>query len=127
MELLPNTFESASMFVLYICDQDGKISNQELDEFTEDFPYLKTLYFDLYGEFIHEDFLESLGNIIQHVKEKNFTSSRVSKKEHAFFSNLITDPKLQDICLLESKHAASADFLHPKEKIKLEYWTKIWT
>ena len=59
-KIQPNSFEAVALFVMYICNQDGQISNAEIKEFQDDFPYLKRLYFDVFGEFIYEDFLDDL-------------------------------------------------------------------
>ena len=125
-KIQPNSFEAVALFVMYICNQDGQISKAEIKEFQDDFPYLKRLYFDIFGEFIYEDFLDDLDAIIDEVKTNNFTDAKVSKQEREFISKLITDPKLCDICLLEAKHAAAADMLHHKEKHKLAYWDQAW-
>ena len=125
-KIQPNSFAAVALFVMYICNQDGQISNAEIKEFQDDFPYLKRLYFDVFGEFIYEDFLDDLDAIINEVKAHNFNDAKVSKHEHKFISKLITDPKLCDICLLEAKHAAAADMLHHKERNKLSYWDKAW-
>jgi hypothetical protein len=42
------------------------------------------------------------------------------------FNKLLTDPKIQDISLLASSHAASADGFHKNEKVKYKYWLSEW-
>ena len=49
-KIQPNSFEAVALFVMYICNQDGQISNAEIKEFQDDFPYLKRLYFDVFGD-----------------------------------------------------------------------------
>ena len=41
-------------------------------------------------------------------------------------SELISDPKLQDIAILASRHAASADGFHANEQQKYDFWLKKW-
>ena len=41
-----NSVESVIFFVLYICAQDGKISDAELNELALEFPLVEKLYFD---------------------------------------------------------------------------------
>ena len=55
-----NSVESVILFVLYICIQDGKISDEELNELAEEFPLIEKLYFDIYGEYVHHDFQKML-------------------------------------------------------------------
>ena len=40
-----NSVESVILFVLYICIQDGKISDEELNELAQEFPLIEKLYF----------------------------------------------------------------------------------
>ena len=101
-KIQPNSFEAVALFVMYICNQDGQISNAKIKEFWT-ISILKRLYFDVFGEFIYEDFLDDLDAIIDEVKAHNFNDAKVSKQEREFISKLINDPKLCDICLLEAK------------------------
>ena len=59
-----NSVESVILFVLYICIQDGKISDEELNELALEFPLLEKLYFDIYGEYVHHDFQETVDQVI---------------------------------------------------------------
>ena len=43
----PNSLEAVVLFALYVCSQDGKISDEELKELSAELPVLKKLYFDL--------------------------------------------------------------------------------
>ena len=122
-----NSIESVILFVLYICVQDGKISDEELNELAIEFPLLEKLYFDIYGEYVHHEFMETVDRVIQKLSPiKKFSSSNVTKFEKDTFNQLLTDPKIQDIALLESRHAAAADGFHDFECRKHEYWTKKW-
>ena len=60
-----NSVESVILFVLYICVQDGKISDEELNELALEFPLLEKLYFDIYGEYVHHDFQETVDSVIK--------------------------------------------------------------
>jgi len=122
-----NSVESVIFFVLYICAQDGKISDAELNELALEFPLVEKLYFDIYGEYVHHDFMETVEQVIQNLSPiKKFLSPTITKFEKDIFSQLLTDPKIQDIALLESRHAAAADGFHEFECAKYEYWAKKW-
>jgi hypothetical protein len=120
--------ESVILFVLYICLQDGKISDEELNELAVEFPLLEKLYFDIYGEYVHHDFEETVASVIKKLSPiEKFTTKKISKFEKDTFDRLITDPKIQDIALLESRHAAAVDGFHDFECAKYDFWTKRWS
>ena len=122
-----NSVESVILFVLYICVQDGKISDEELNELALEFPLLEKLYFDIYGEYVHHDFQETVDSVIQKLNPvEKFTTKKISGFEKNIFDRLITDPKIQDIALIESRHAAAVDGFHAFECAKYDYWTKRW-
>ena len=122
-----NSVESVILFVLYICLQDGKISDEELNELAVEFPLLEKLYFDIYGEYVHHDFEETVASVIKKLSPiEKFTTKKISKFEKDTFDRLITDPKIQDIALLESRHAAAVDGFHDFECAKYDFWTKRW-
>ena len=122
-----NSVESVILFVLYICLQDGKISDEELNELAVEFPLLEKLYFDIYGEYVHHDFEETVASVIKKLNPtEKFTTKKISKFEKDTFDRLITDPKIQDIALLESRHAAAVDGFHDFECAKYDFWTKRW-
>ena len=123
-----NSVESVILFVLYICVQDGKISDEELNELALGFPLLEKLYFDIYGEYVHHDFQETVDSVIQKLNPvEKFTTKKISGFEKNIFDRLITDPKIQDIALIESRHAAAVDGFHAFECAKYDYWTKRWS
>ena len=123
-----NSVESVILFVLYICVQDGKISDEELNELALEFPLLEKLYFDIYGEYVHHDFQETVDSVIQKLNPvEKFTTKKISASEKDIFDRLITDPKIQDIALIESSHAAAVDGFHAFECAKYNYWTKRWS
>jgi hypothetical protein len=123
-----NSVESVILFVLYICVQDGKISDEELNELALEFPLLEKLYFDIYGEYVHHDFQETVDSVIQKLNPvEKFTTKKISAFEKDIFDRLITDPKIQDIALIESRHAAAVDGFHAFECAKYDYWTKRWS
>ena len=123
-----NSVESVILFVLYICVQDGKISDEELNELALEFPLLEKLYFDIYGEYVHHDFQETVDSVIKKLSPiEKFITKKISKFEKDIFDDLITDPKIQDIALLESRHAAAVDGFHAFGCAKYDYWTKRWS
>ena len=123
-----NSVESVILFVLYICIQDGKISDEELNELALEFPLLEKLYFDIYGEYVHHDFQETVDQVINQLYPiDKFIGKKVSSFEKNIFNKLITDPKIQDIALLESRHAAAVDGFHAFECAKYDYWSKQWS
>ena len=126
-KIKPNSIEAVIYFVLYICAQDEMISEKELEEFSADIPILEKLYFDIYGELITGDLKNTiLETANQLINSQSFLSEKVTSKEKKTISNLISDPKLQDIAILASRHAASADGFHVNEKKKYDFWLKNW-
>ena len=123
-----NSVESVILFVLYICVQDGKISDEELNELALEFPLLEKLYFDICGGYVHHDCQETVDYVIQKLNAvEKFTTKKISAFEKDIFDRLITDPKIQDIALIESRHAAAVDGFHAFECAKYDYWTKRWS
>ena len=123
----PNSIEAVMFFALYICAQDKKIAKEEKKELILDIQVIRKLYFDMYGEFIDDDFQETINSInVDDETIKPFISKSLSKKEKDFVSNLLTDPKIQDIAILAARHAAAADGFHKLEKKKFDYWCKAW-
>lgn len=126
-KIKPNSIEAVIYFVLYICAQDEMISEKELEEFSADIPILEKLYFDIYGELITSDLKNSiLETANKLINSQSFLSKKVTSSEKKTISNLISDPKLQDIAILASRHAASADGFHVNEKKKYDFWLKNW-
>ena len=126
-KIKPNSIEAVIYFVLYICAQDEMISEKELEEFSADIPILEKLYFDIYGELITSDLKNTiLETANQLISSQSFLSQKVTSLEEKTISNLISDPKLQDIAILASRHAASADGFHVNEKKIYDFWLKNW-
>lgn len=126
-EIKPNSFEAVAIFVMYICYQDEEISIEEIDQFESDLDILKRLYLDMNGELIAYDFKKSLKKIISLLEDdKQFLNQKLSPYEINFFNKIITDKKLQNLAMLEAKHAAESDGFHKKEKSKFLQWQKIW-
>jgi len=126
-KIQPNSLEAVILFTLYICAQDSVIADEELDQLSLELPILQKLYFDIYGEYIEEDFKKMIKNTKNIIfKEPKYTRQTISKLELDTFNKLLTDPKIQDISLLASRHAASADGFHKNEKIKYKYWLSEW-
>lgn len=123
----PNSIEAVMFFALYICAQDKRIAKEEKKELILDIQVIRKLYFDMYGEFIDDDFQETINSInVDDEIIKPFISISLSEKEKDFVSNLLTDPKIQDIAILAARHAAAADGFHKLEKKKFDYWCKAW-
>ena len=126
-KIKPNSIEAVMFFALYICAQDKKIAREEKKELILDIQVIRKLYFDMYGEFIDDDFQETIHSInVDDETIKPFISKSPSKKERDFVSNLLTDPKIQDIAILAARHAAAADGFHKLEKKKFDYWLEAW-
>ena len=126
-KIKPNSIEAVILFTLYICAQDSLIAEEELEQLSLEIPILQKLYFDIYGEFIEEDLqtiVKKMSKII--LSEQKFTNKTISSKEKETFNNLLTDPKVQDISLLISRHAANADGFHKLENKKFTYWSHKW-
>ena len=123
----PNSIEAVMFFALYVCAQDKKIAKEEKKELILDIQVIRKLYFDMYGEFIDDDFQETINSInVDDETIRSFISKSLSKKEKDFVSNLLTDPKIQDIAILAARHAAAADGFHKLEKKKFDYWLEAW-
>ena len=123
----PNSLEAVVLFALYVCAQDGKISNEELKELSAELPVLKKLYFDFYGEFIDFDLDEVMASTYEAMHSlEDLTSTELTVKEKKLFNTLLTDPKVRDVALLIARGAASIDSLHKREETKYNHWAKVW-
>ena len=124
----PNSIEAVIFFILYICLQDGKISDKEVKELIATVPILQKMYLDIFGEYIHVEFEEiidlTFGLLLP--EQKVFSGEKISDKEKDFFCNILTDHTTQDIALLASRTAASADGFHHFENQKYQYWFNMW-
>ena len=125
----PNSIEAVVLFILYICLQDGKISGKEVRELIVTVPIIKKMYLDIFGEYIHLELEEMIDQTFSLLlpEQKVFSGGKISNREKDFFSNLLTNYTTQDIALLASRTAASADGLHYFENRKFEYWANRWT
>ncbi len=122
-----NSFEAINLFVIYICFQDGKVSEEEAGEIALDSSILKHFYFECYGEVCDLD-LEKVSAQMQNfltVKFKSFTVEP-SKEEILYFDSLISDFRLRDIALMAAKLSASKDGLHKLEESKWNFWFNKW-
>ena len=123
----PNSLEAVVLFTLYICAQDGKISDEELAELSAELPVLMKLYFDFYGEFIDFDLNQVFTDLYELMQPINqLTSAKVTSEETDLIESLLTDPKVQDVALLVARSAASIDSFHKKEEAKYNYWLRTW-
>jgi len=124
----PNSIEAVILFILYICMQDKIISKKETKELLVTAPILNKMYLDIFGEYIATDLQKMIDEINSYLEEnrQNFLNKNVSKFERDLISSLLTDFATQDIALLASRNAASADGLHRLEKLKYKYWSKKW-
>ena len=129
IEVEPNSIEAVVLFILYICLQDGKISDKEVKELIVTVPIVQKMYLDIFGEYIHFELEEMIDQTFSLLlpEQKIFSGEKISNREKDFFSNLLTDYTTQDIALLASRTAASADGLHYFENRKFEYWANRWT
>ena len=125
----PNSIEAVVLFILYICLQDGKISDKEVKELIVTLPIIQKMYLDIFGEYIHLELEEMIDQTFDLLlpKQKVFSGEKISDKEKDFFCNLLTNYTTQDIALLASRAAASADGLHRFENRKFQYWSNRWT
>ena len=122
-----NSIESVIFFTLYICAQDDIIADEEISQLAAEIPILQKLYLDIYGELINEDLSLLIKDIIKKLNPREkFIGKQITEIEKNTFSKLITDPKIQDIALLISRHAASADGFHKNEGHKFNYWADTW-
>ena len=127
IKIKPNSIEAVMFFALYICAQDKKIAKEEKNELILDIQVIRKLYFDIYGEFIDDNFQEVINSVnVNDETIKPFISNNLSKKEKDFVSSMLTDPKIQDIAILAARHAAAADGFHKLEKKKFDYWLNAW-
>ena len=62
-KIKPNSIEAVMYFALYICAQDKKIAKEEKEELVLDIQIMRKLYFDIYGEFIDDNFKEIINSI----------------------------------------------------------------
>lgn len=123
----PNSLEAVVLFALYVCAQDGKISEEELKELSAELPVLKKLYFDFYGEFIDLNLGEVMDSTYELLNSlEDLTSAKITFKEKKLFKILLTDPKVRDVALLIARGAASIDSLHKREEAKYNHWAKVW-
>ena len=123
----PNSLEAVVLFTLYICAQDGNISDEELAELSAERPVLKKLYFDFYGEFIDFDLKQVLSDLYELMQPiSQLTKAKVTNEESTLIESLLTDPKVQDVALLAARSAASIDSLQKQEEAKYNYWFKAW-
>ena len=124
----PNSIEAVVLFILYICLQDGKISDKEVKELIVTAPIIQKMYLDIFGEYIHLELEEIIEQTVDLLlpEQKVFSGEKISDKEKDFFCNLLTDYTVQDIALLASRTAASADGFHRFENRKFEYWYNRW-
>ena len=127
IKIVPNSVESIILFSIYVSAQDGEVSKEEIKELLIEAPLLKKLYFDLYGEYMDLSMMNLIDEVLLYLKSKDsFIGDLVTEDEEELFDNLITDPKVQDISLIVSRHVANADGFHKSESSKFKYWSKRW-
>ena len=128
IEVEPNSIEAVVLFILYICLQDGKISDKEVKELIVTIPIIQKMYLDIFGEYIHLELEEVIDQTFDLLlpEQKELSGEKVSNREKDLFCNLLTDYTTQDIALLASRTAAGADGLHHFENRKFKYWSNRW-
>ena len=126
-EIENNSYEAVVLFAVYICYQDGKVSDEEASELFLQSDVMKNFYFECYGEVCDLDIEETTIKIRDFLaSEESFFSPKPTNNEIKFFNNLISDNKLRDIALLISKLAASNDEFVPSEESKWQFWYSKW-
>jgi len=125
----PNSIEAVILFILYICMQDETISNEETKELLVTAPILNKMYLDIFGEYIASDLEKMIDELSNQIKNErdSLISNEIKNYEEKLFSKLLTDFSTQDIALLASRNAASADGLHQSESRKYNFWAKKWS
>ena len=68
----PNSIEAVILFILYICMQDEKVSDEEIKELLVTAPILNKMYLDIFGEFIALD-LEERERLVADLGTENHT------------------------------------------------------
>ena len=113
----PNSIEAVILFILYICLQDGKITDKEVKELVITAPVLQKMYLDIFGEFIHLDLDRIINDTFDFLlpQQEVFSNKKITAMEQDLFCSLLTDETTQDIALLASRNAAGADGLHKFE------------
>ena len=124
----PNSIEAVVLFILYICLQDGKITNKEVKELVVTAPVLQKMYLDIFGEFIHFDLDRIINETFDFLlpKQEALSNQKITAMEQDLFCSLLTDERTQDIALLASRNTAGADGLHKLENSKYQYWAGRW-
>jgi hypothetical protein len=127
-DIKPNSIEAVILFILYICIQDGVISEEESKELIITAPLIQKMYLDIFGEYIAFDLELIIDEMLEKLYEyrDSISGKRVSTKEKDLFSSLLTDHATQDIALLASRTSAGADGIHELENIKYKYWAQQW-
>ena len=123
----PNSIEAVMFFALYICAQDKKIAKEEKKELILDIQVMRKLYFDIYGEFIDDNFKEVINSIdIDDKTLKPFISDKLLKKEKYLSQtcSLIQKFKILQFLLLDIQHLLM-DFINLKRR-KFDYWLEAW-
>jgi len=123
-----NSFEAINLFVIYICFQDGVISEEEASEIVLESSILKHYYFECYGEICDLDMEEVSIQMRQILTSKfNTFKKNPSDDEISYFDLLISDFRLRDIALMAAKLSASKDGFHELEESKWNFWLTRWT
>ena len=126
-KIKPNSLEAIILFIQYICAQDGRISKEEITELAAQLPVLRKLYLDVFGELFHSDLEELIQDVHDEMESKtDLIGKTVTDGEIELFSDLLVDPKAQDVALLAARNEASADGLHRRESDKFQYWANRW-
>lgn len=123
-----NSFEAINLFVIYICFQDGVVSEEEASEIVLESSILKHYYFECYGEICDLD-MEEVSIQMQQMLTSKFDifTEKPSKDEVTYFDSLISDFRLRDIALMAAKLSASKDGFHKLEESKWNFWLTRWT
>ena len=113
----PNSIEAVMFFALYICAQDKKIAKEE-NELILDIQVIRKLYFDIYGEFIDDNFKEVIHSVnINDDSIKPLISDKLQKKKETLCPtcSLIQKYKILQFLLLDTQLQPMA-FMNLKRK-----------
>ena len=123
-----DSFEAINLFVIYICLQDGEVSDEEASEIVLESTILKHYYFQCYGEICDLD-MEEVSIQMKRMLTSRFRSfTKIpSEDEIKYFDTLISDFKLRDIALMAAKLSASKDGFHELEESRWNFWLQRWT
>ena len=83
-DLRPNSIEAVILFILYICIQDGRISEEESKELIITAPIIQKMYLHIFGEYIPFDLELMISDMLEELlKERDVESGKIVNKSWA--------------------------------------------